>query len=171
MLITARDYAAQKGVHPRTIKLRLADGKLPGTKIVDANGVETWYVEIPDDQVGRIPQPPPSGSDPSADQGAAGNDQSPVGSDQGEAGSPWIFLKDLVEQLRGENQSLHRENLELAGRCGFLQNEVIQLRQQMESAHYQLNAAQERIALLEAPKLEAVASVQELDRKPWWRFW
>jgi hypothetical protein len=171
MLITARDYAARKGVHPRTIKLRLAEGKLPGTKIVDANGVETWYVDVPDDQGIGIDNPAMVGSDHPIDQGQAGKDQLPAGSDQREAGSAWIFLKDLVEQLRGENQSLHRENLELAGRCGFLQNEVIQLRQQLESAQHQLTTAHEQIALLEAPKMEAVSSVQEPGRKPWWRFW
>jgi hypothetical protein len=69
---------------------------------------------------------------------------------------------EQLEALRDALQivdRLTRENLELAGRVGFLQA--------------QLPGVQERIALLEAPPLPPIVenAAASGPPRPWWRFW
>ena len=62
-------------------------------------------------------------------------------------------LSQVVHELLGQLDKLHRENLELAGRLGFYQAK--------------LQEAEAKIALLEAPKEEPRAT----PKPPWWQFW
>ena len=88
------------------------------------------------------------------------------------------ILSTLQRQHQEEIAKLHRENVELAGRVGFYQAEIQQLRTQLERA-------ENRILELEAPK-EAPAEMsnhpadaqnvadsgsEKLSSRPWWRFW
>jgi excisionase family DNA binding protein len=59
----------------------------------------------------------------------------------------------VVHELMGQLDKLHRENLELAGRLGFYQAK--------------LQEAEAKIALLEAPRPDPKHAPQH----PWWQFW
>ena len=86
--------------------------------------------------------------------------------------APWQAMTELI----AVNDRLSRENVELAGRVGFLQAEVLRLKEQ--------------VALLEAPKPdpsdpapverpihsgegqnEALQACERPAQRPWWRFW
>ena len=171
MYVTAREYAELYGLTSRTVRLKLAQGKLKGHKSTDpTTGSETWYVEIPDPGDGD----PPAGNDPAP----GWNDASPP---MEENGSAWIDWKELVEKL-------HRENLELAGRIGWAMSQLETTRAELDAARSQLTEAQAKIALLEAPK-EAPAEIFDhpplsqngqdsssqqdhlQTKRPWWAFW
>ncbi len=127
MLITAKEYAAQKGLHHRTVRLHLVEGKISGRKVADPlTGVEVWMVEIPDDPGLEETIPPlPEGIPTSQEEDPGGVGDIP----DGEGGS-W---KEMAQRL-------YQDNLELAGRCGFYQAKI----QDLET----------KMALLEAPKVE-----------------
>ena len=65
-------------------------------------------------------------------------------------------LAGPMERLIEENHRLAEQNVQLAGQVGYLQAK--------------LQAAEERILLLEAPQQSSVASEAE-PHAPWWRFW
>ena len=131
MRITAREYAQWRGVTVRAVRMQLQKGKLPGVKELDPEtGAEVWWVELPDPQeaVGSRPEAP----------------MMPLGSAAEDGGRSWEG--QLIEKL-------HQENLELAGRVGFLQAK--------------LQEAETKIALLEAPQ----PASQQAHHGPWWQFW
>lgn len=177
---SVREYARANEISDRVVRLKLAKGKLPGGKQLNAvTGLEEWYVEL--DPVGD-PNPDPTisdghltsangphgtadpvsvGSDPTSDptrdpteDGTEKAVPDPTGSDLEGAVVSW--LKEHVERL-------HRENLELAGRLGWMTKEL-------ETTRLQLTEAHQTIALLEAPKV-SVAPAATLAPKPWWKFW
>ena len=102
-----------------------------------------------------------------------------TGTPLAEGGAPWQVMTELV----AVNDRLSRENVELAGRCGWLQA--------------QLEAATSRIRELEAPRTNQSAAVDQVDDqapsetgkrpaasgngprieperpagRPWWAFW
>ena len=130
MKLTAKEYARRFGLSPRTVRLHLAQGKLPGSKEIDATGVETWYVEV--SEVADIAGEVVANLGNNADQGWYSTEGGmPTFARDG---NPWV----LVERM-------YRENVELAGRCGFYQAENLQLKQQLQRAEV-------RILELEAPK-------------------
>ena len=169
MRLTAKEYAQRFGLNPRTVRLKLASGDLPGFKGTDPiTGSPTWFVEVPDSAGGPCGDPagirdpttrievanhldlPFGQSDPTSRLENANQEDLPPG-------SGWISFN----QHQSIVDRYHRENLELAGRIGFLQNEVVRLGE----SNRLLEA---KIALLEAPKVEPTPTPAA---KPWWKFW
>ncbi len=82
-------------------------------------------------------------------------------------------LAQQLDEARGMAERLHRENVELAGRVGFLQAEVLQLKDQV------------RMLAAPAPAIETTnhpagqqngqdsgaQRVEEGAKRPWWAFW
>ena len=130
MKLTAKEYAHRFGLSPRTVRLHLAQGKLPGSKEIDATGVETWYVEVPD--LANVAEEMVTNLGNNADQGWHSTGGGVPAFARG--GNPWV----LVERM-------YRENVELAGRYGFYQAENLQFKQQLQHAEM-------RLLELEAPK-------------------
>jgi hypothetical protein len=131
MRITAREYAQWRGVTVRAVRMQLQKGKLPGVKELDPDtGAEVWWVELPDPQeaVGSRSEAPMTLPGSAAEDG----------------GRSWEG--HLIEQL-------HQENLELAGRVGFLQAK--------------LQEAETKLALREAPQ----PAPQQAYQRAWWQFW
>ena len=139
MKLTAKEYARRFGLSPRTVRLHLAQGKLLGSKEIDATGVETWYVEVSEvaDIAGEVVANLGNNADPGWHSAEAGMPAF------ARDGNPWV----LVERM-------YRENVELAGRCGFYQAENLQLKQQLQHAEM-------RILELEAPKEPVSAAANE----------
>lgn len=147
MRVTAKQAAEILGISSRAVRLRLQKGTLAGFQAVDdATGVATWMVELPDAEGEGVP--PQEAIDPPSDH------YLPEGESMGVPSLDQIG--NIVITFQHAMERLHRENLELAGRCGYYQSRC----QELES----------RVALLEAPKPEP-ADIQEAVRRPWWRFW
>ena len=164
MLITAKEYAARTGLHPRTVRLQLTEGRLAGKKLPDPeSGVLTWYVEVPDEEilveiraVGNDPAPRWEDVDPSIrEEDPAGGREDPSPGQEDPARGIAQALQQALELV----EKLHRENLELGGRAAFYQGRLLE-------AEQRLQVAEARIALLEAPKEEPSPAP-----KPWWKFW
>jgi hypothetical protein len=163
--LTAKEYAARKGISDRAVRMRLQKGTLPGYKAFDPEvGAEVWWVELPDY--------------PESDPGSFPEDERPFQEDPGTGpegvGRVVVALQAVIEKL-------YRDNLELGGRLGFYQARM----QELEAANTQLLG---RIALLEAPKEPPVEtsnhpppsqngqdSSSQQDhlqtKRPWWAFW
>ena len=140
MRLTAKEAATILGVSDRTVRLKLARGQLKGVKLPDpTTGADTWFVDLPDEKIR-----PPAGSDPTPLWIGPG----PGSPYAGKPSIPWQLHQEMIEKL-------HRENLELAGRCGYLQARV----QDLEASNTRLL---ERIALLDAPNVE----LSEIGNRP-----
>ena len=101
---TVREYAIAHGVSDRTVRLKLARGKLPGGKTTDpVTGLEVWYVDV-SEEGGRIPDPNAVGSDPGVH----------LVDDPTSTDLAWASFQEVIEK---QQQQL----IELAGRCGFYQ--------------------------------------------------
>jgi hypothetical protein len=172
MRLTAKEYAQRSGLNPRTVRLKLASGDLPGFKGTDPiTGSPTWFVEVPDsagdpggDPAGMSGMCDPTTRIEVADHLDLASGQLDPASRMAHAnqedhppGSGWISF----DQHQSIVDRYHRENLELAGRIGFLQNEVVRLGE----SNRLLEA---KLALLEAPKIEPTPTPAA---KPWWKFW
>ncbi len=143
------------GITERAVRKRIEAGTLLGKR----NGRE-WLVLLP-----REPVAEPKGT-------SSGTDSEPDGTAAEPGGTNGTSsVEAIVEKL-------YRDNLELAGRVGFYQAEIQQLRTQLERA-------ENRILELEAPK-EASAEMsnypvhvengansgfQKVSPRSWWHFW
>ena len=174
MRITAKAWAAAHGLSDRAVRSRLQRGTLQGIKERDPeSGVEVWWIDVPDDPERRkacIPDRPDGRKADVPDRPVYR--QRVVDADSEDTNSAAIVaFREMVAQL-------HRENVELAGRCGFYQSEIQQLRTQLERA-------ETRILELESPK-EAPTEMAnhpahaqnvpdsgslKLPSRPWWQFW
>ena len=162
MLLTTREYAARRGLHPRTVRLHLVEGKLPGQKIPDpVTGHPTWYVEVPD-EVGD-----PGVRNASYPRQVFPDVYREMPDPQQERGSGWISLQEHQAII----DRYHRENIELAGRCGFYQARV----QELERRVLELEAPEEVPAEM-ANQPTHVRNGADLGSekgspRPWWKFW
>ena len=164
MLITAKEYAARTGLHPRTVRLQLTEGRLAGKKLPDPeSGVLTWYVEVPDEEIlveiraaGNDPTLRWEDSDPTIrKENLAGGMEDPSSGEE----DPARGIAQALQQARELVEKIHRENLELGGRAAFYQGRLLETEQRLQ-------LAEAKIALLEAPKEEPTPTP-----KPWWKFW
>ena len=139
--LTAKEYAAQFGLSPRTVRFKLQRQELPGGKELDpVTGIPTWYVFLADQSeriADQVVSPAADHSETLANRPATTGLASGDGLVTEGLATPWEYLKHMQKEHHVVVERLHRENLELAGRCGFLQAK--------------LQEAQEEIRMLKAP--------------------
>ncbi len=130
--LTIHQAALQLGMSQTTIRRRIKDGSLKASRIPTSQGFE-WRILL-DEQA-----PATSGAQlvtngenlpTNSEEGPAIGDQVPTSDDQlatitdEVASSVMEQLQPLLEQLNAERDrgnELQRQNVELAGRCGYLQ--------------------------------------------------
>jgi excisionase family DNA binding protein len=134
-------------VHPKTVRRWIASGRLRAVRR------------------GRVYRIDPSDLAPFMEQDGTEDGEHSGPSGQDAPGAPGIpgmerpEVSGLIEALRLV-EKLQQQNLELAGRVGFYQAQVEQLRQQLALA---APASPE-------PTPDAAATSAAATR-PWWRFW
>jgi excisionase family DNA binding protein len=142
--VTPAEAAAILGISERTVQRRLKRGNLKGYKVDTGRG-EVWRVML--DAVTDTPTDRPDAvvvtATPTADVTAPSV-----------AEFAHAIIDELRQEYRDELKRLHRENQQLAGQLGFTQAK--------------LQEAEKTIALLQAPKDEQPAEVEEKPRS-WWR--
>ena len=169
-LVDIAEAAQRLGTTPAAIRKRLERGRLRGRKVGGR-----WFVVL------SSKQDRPSAKEDTGHGVSLGSDSSFRVSqvddsecDMGGGALGTLHVSDLWERL----DRMHRENLELAGRVGFYQAEIQQLRVQLERA-------ESRILELEAPKgVPAEMSIhlthlqdgadlgsEKGSPRPWWKFW
>lgn len=151
------------GISVKTLRRRIHKGQIVARR-VEIPGGFTYRVQVSPQRGEALGSPLDGAGIPSGQRVT----QAREGVDQ----PAFEAFRDIVEQLQREKALLHRDNLELAGRVGFLQAK--------------LQDAEAKIALLEAPKdpvpVEmtpspseeqngASSGSQQAERRPWWRFW
>lgn len=168
--------------------MAIAKGKLKGFRAPDPiTEQEVWWVELPnqfpeaseaDSEAINHAQATISGTDPESKENDPEHAEVALGTASyarivGSGIGPEAVRDDpehmeaipkALKQALEMVEKLHRENLELAGRVGWAMG-------QLESTRAQLTQAHQRIALLEAPKVDAPVPTEESAHKPWWRFW
>ncbi len=130
--VTIAAASQHTGIPVRTLHRWVARGQLHAITGQHGRLVELDAVR----RLATVAGYPAAVSTPQAGQNATGVPDDQMATPRPANGSPWQVMADLVAQ----NDRLHQENLELAGRCGWLQAELEQARQ--------------RIALLEVPTPE-----------------
>jgi hypothetical protein len=141
--LSLTDAAAQLGISERTVIRRIKDGTITGKKIGEGRG-GVWRVYLD----GLSDRPAPV-SDSHRQMSDSVSDTQPA--------SPEVLrLLQLLEDERQDRAALVQRNEQLAGQLGFVQAK--------------LQAAEERIKLLEAPKDEQVPEPEpEPVKRSWWR--
>ena len=154
---TVSEYARAHGVTERTIRRRIRQGQIPARLVEGPYGPEYHIVD-----------PGDSGADTLSDVAPAtlADDPTPSrtdGRDPSRSGPPPSpATPDALIQALALADRLSRENVELAGRCGFLQAKVQDLEQE--------------IRLLKAPEARDEIHLDGLQpqgrvARPWWKFW
>ena len=170
---SVKEAAARLGLSEKTVRRRIKAGELAASRHATAQGYE-WRVHlsgtadhVPGHDADQVPPQPDQAPARAADQvdGVDGsNDQLP-GQDGQAAGRvmttspPPVGEQALLKALELTDR-LQRENMELAGRVGFLQAK--------------LQAAEERLLALSAPPVDAGDGTEDAPPPragPWWRFW
>jgi hypothetical protein len=173
MRVTAKEWAARHGLADRTVQAKLQRGTLRGTKERDpVTDVELWYVDEFDESEDRstgVPERP--------ERPEPRNSDSPAHPEH----PPTAGLGEVVALLREKDQAiaqLHRENVELAGRCGFYQSEIQHLQSRLrtvEARVLELETPREvtgQLADHPAPSGSAADSgSQKVSPRAWWQFW
>lgn len=115
--LTVQRAAVACGVSERTIRRRIKEGTLAAEKVPTAQGYE-WRVRL--DGAGC----PPGGRGCRVDDGPVDGGAAPAAGAGGEVGEALVRAVALAERLQ-------RENLELAGRVGFLQGRLQETQAQL----------------------------------------
>jgi excisionase family DNA binding protein len=144
--MSLQEAAEHLGIHPKTVRQRIKDGKLPARKFQGPRGPE-WRV-----YPNGIPSTDPTLTVDSPSVDGPWTEPVPTVDSPSVQGEAAIVLEALrlVDSLR-------RENEQLAGQLGFTQAK--------------LQEAERTVALLMAPKDEPEPPA-EPERRPWWkRLW
>ncbi len=154
--LTVQQAAAHFGVTEKTIRRRIADGKLNAEKVPTSQGYE-WRITV--EQLSTVQV------DNTSVQLPGHEDIQPGGTSiHSELTQDAALLRalELAERLQQENVLLVNQNVQLAGQIGFMQA--------------QLQAAQERIKLLTDAQFATAQSdptlplsEQPLKQVPWWK--
>ena len=131
--LTIRQAAEKLGISPDAVRRRVKSGKLQGHTVPTPQGHE-WRVVLGGDSH-QVTAPPMQ------------ERQAVSASHQADDRSHGYDLANIIDRL-------HRENLELAGRCGYLQARVQQLEGEVKA--------------LTAPDPPAESSSRN-ENPPWWR--
>ena len=158
--LSIQEAAIHFGVAEKTIRRRIKNGALRAVKHPIAEGFE-WRVYPESSQDNGAVHAPQEATHTTVGEGTQG------GQDMREP--PFLLVletieriqrehTEVVEHLRHDNAQLASRNEQLAGQVGFLQAK--------------LQDAERQIALLSAPKDEALQPVEPApaaSRRPWWR--
>ncbi len=147
--LTVREAAERFGVSKDTIRRRIKSGELQAVPIDTAQGFE-WRILLGGDGAADLGS---TAAQPDSDDAQVRSTAAEVGSGSTQ-GHPLQDERldkalDLVEKLQGDYATIHKENLELAARCGYLQA--------------RLEAAERQVLAL-SPPMEP-----ERPKAPWWR--
>ncbi len=147
--LTVREAAERFGVSKDTIRRRIKSGELQAVPIDTAQGFE-WRILLAGDGAADLGS---TAAQPDSEAAQVRSTAAEVGSG-GTQGHPLQDERldkalDLVEKLQGDYATIHKENLELAARCGYLQA--------------RLEAAERQVLAL-SPPMEP-----ERPKAPWWR--
>ncbi len=153
--LTVQQAAAAAGVSERTIRRRIKEGSLAAEKVPTAQGYE-WRVQL--DGVACLPGSRPCRVDDDRPVGATMPAADRVDGAAEEVGEALVRALGLVERLQ-------RENLELAGRVGFLQGKLQETQAQL------LALAPPAAASGAAPAVPAAGPVRGGLRAFWRRLW
>ncbi len=158
--LTIHQAALQLGMSQTTIRRRIKDGSLKASRISTSQGFE-WRIlldgQVPSEGNGQVlttgENVPTAGEEVpiGGEQVATTNDRLATIADDA-ASTVMEQLRPLLEQLNAERERsevLQRQNVELAGRCGYLQA--------------RLEAAERQVLAL-SPPMEP-----ERPKAPWWR--
>ncbi len=154
--LTVREAAERFGVSKDTIRRRIKSGELQAVPIDTAQGFE-WRILLGGDGAADLGS---TAAQPDSEAAQLGSDDAQVRSTTAEVGSGGTQghpsqderldkALDLVEKLQGDYATIHKENLELAARCGYLQA--------------RLEAAERQVLAL-SPPMEP-----ERPKAPWWK--
>jgi hypothetical protein len=160
--VTIHQAALRLGMSESTIRRRIKDGSLKASRIPTSQGFE-WRVLL-DGQVPSVGDAQVLTTDENV---LTAGEEVPIGGEQvattddrlatiadDAASTVMEQLRPLLEQLNAERERgevLQRQNVELAGRCGYLQA--------------RLEAAEKQVLALSPP----AETQQGGNRPPWWR--
>ncbi len=147
--LSVREAAERLGVSKDTIRRRIKSGDLAAVQEATAQGFE-WRVTLNGKRAAEL----------RSEAAQLGNDHAQLGSTAAKVGSdtnPTLSNSDerlekaleLVEKVQQDYTTIHKENLELAARCGYLQA--------------RLEASERQVLALTAPQEPERTSI------PWWR--
>ena len=154
--ISASEAAARLGISERTLRERIKTGKIRAIKVVGVNGNAVYRVFLDDTPPPtELPPPKAAGNPPIAET------MSPPSEGTTPPSAEVLALVALVDRIT-------RENLELAGRVGFLQAKL----QDAEEEIRLLRAPTEPEVNHSTPRKNRVDSDSEKGSlRPWWKFW
>jgi len=153
--------AAQKlGVSVITLRRRLKENQFEAKQVPSRSGPQ-WMIRLDQAQgsVSRHLVAPHQVEDGQEDQAEQAQHEATDQADKGDQ----TTQQPLLEALRLIRE-LQEENRNLAGQLGFVQAQLLQSQQQLEQA-------QERVLMLEAPKVEVSEQVSHDETVGWWRRW
>lgn len=157
--LSVREAAERLGVSKDTIRRRIKSGDLAAVQEPTAQGFE-WRIVLDEERTAELcntsaqlgSNDPQLGSNDaqvysSAAEVSSDTRQAPADTDEG-----LEKALQLVEKVQQDYAAIHRENLELAARCGYLQA--------------RLEASEKQLLALSAP-----AETEEERRRavPWWK--
>ena len=161
--ISASEAAARLGISERTLRERIKTGKIRATKVVGVNGNAVYRVFLDDTPPSTEPTPPPAAGSPTMTE-----TMPPPKEGTTPPSAEVLALVALVERIT-------RENLELAGRVGFLQaklqdaeEEIRMLRAPAQSPEPEMTNLTNHPAHVEN---RADSGDQKVSARPWWQFW
>ncbi len=151
--LTTAEAAALAGVSDRTIRNWIREGRLPAERTEEGRRVRrSDLLALLHERVQAV-----AGQLPLAEAATETVAAATAAETLPETATALLAkLSAMLEQAaaeRSERERLHRENLELAGRIGFLQAK--------------LQEAEQRVFLLQAPAETATAA--ETSARPWWK--
>jgi excisionase family DNA binding protein len=158
--MSVQQAAAHCGVAERTVRRWIASGRLKsvnarrGVRVARAD-LEAFTISEPGES-GHVPDGPDTLSDTSD-----GHDGQARPGPTPESDTPGI-----VEALRLV-EKLQQQNLELAGRVGYYQAQLEQLRDQLALQAPQVDDLHDVVL----PPAEPQPDEQDEKARPWWRFW
>ena len=146
--LTVAEAAKHYSCSEKTIRRRIKHGQLCGVAVPTAKGFE-WRIYLDSSQ--------PPASDNTAEEDGHGNVQDTQGDVQVDHAALVRAFEVIGEREQEKTrliEQLQQQNVELAGRCGYLQAK--------------LQATEERILALSAPA-EAPETREGARPAPWWR--
>ncbi len=158
--LTTAEAAALAGVSDRTIRNWIKDGRLPAERTEEGRRVRRGDVlALLHERIQAVAGQLPLAEATTATAEMATETVAVAPAAEASPEALTALLARLSEMLelaaaeRPERERLHRENLELAGRIGFLQAK--------------LQEAERKILLLQAPA--EAETVAETSARPWWK--